>query len=326
MRTLPWLILPLPGAATAISGSRRRANEYEIKAFELREHASELERPLISADYYQFVTGELDKAAETYRDTVANHGVKENRSALSAVYSKLGEYGKAIDLIQQNLRVSPDVVSQADLAQFLLAEQRLDEAKQVLQRADNQDYDSVVETLYALAFLEADSHAMAQEQRWFAGKPAHEYDGLSLESDTEAYGGHLRKARELTKRATDSAIRIDSKENAALSQETAALREAAFGNANAANYAAAAGLKLDPANRSIEADAALAFAMAGNTGRAKFLGKDLNERFPLDTHIQALGCRHFKRKWTLTRRTQLVLSAICPRWGNGARGCASSRV
>lgn len=230
----------------------------------------------------------MDKAAETYRDTLTNHGVKGSRSALSAVYSKLGEYEKAIDLIQQDLRVSPDVVSQADLAQFLLAEQRFDEAKQTLQRADNQDYDSVVITLYALAFVEGDFHAMAEEQRWFAGKPAHEYYGLSLESDTEAYRGHLRKARELTERAIDSAIRIDSKESGALSEETAALREAAFGNAKAATDAAAAGLKLDPANRSIEAEAGLAYAMAGNIARAQSLAKDLNERFPLDTLIQTL--------------------------------------
>jgi eukaryotic-like serine/threonine-protein kinase len=269
-------------------GQPETAIEYEIKAFQRREHASELERLLISADYYQFVTGELDKAAETYRDSFANSGVSGNRSALAAVYSKLGEYEKAVALTQQSLRASPDIVSQADLAQFLLAEQRFDEAKQTLHRADDQDYDNVVISLYALAFIEGDSHAMAQEQTWFARKPAHEYYGLSLASDTEAYGGHLRKARELTTRAADSAIRIDSKENAALAEEAAALREAAFGNAKASNDAAAAGLKLDPANRSIEAEAALAFAMAGNIERAEFLGRDLNERFPLDTLIQTL--------------------------------------
>ena len=44
-------------------------------------------------------------------------------------------------------------------------------------------------------------------------KPEYENVGLSLASDTEAYAGHLGKARELTKRAVDSAIRADSKEN-----------------------------------------------------------------------------------------------------------------
>ena len=39
--------------------------------------------------------------------------------------------------------------------------------------------------------------------------------GLALASDTEAYTGHLGKARELTKRAVDSAVRADNKENGA---------------------------------------------------------------------------------------------------------------
>ena len=58
--------------------------------------------------------------------------------------------------------------------------------------------------LYALAFLGADSAAMSEQQQWYAGKPEYENFGLALASDTEAYGGHLGKARELTKRAVDS--------------------------------------------------------------------------------------------------------------------------
>jgi serine/threonine protein kinase len=60
-------------------------------------------------------------------------------------------------------------------------------------------------------FPQSSYHSMAEQQRWFAGKPE-ENSGLALASDTEAYGGHLGKARELTKQAVDSAIRADSKE------------------------------------------------------------------------------------------------------------------
>ena len=84
---------------------------------------------------------------------------------------------------------------------------------------------------------------MAEQQQWFADKPEYENFGLSLASDTEAYAGHLSKARELTRRAMESAIRADSKETGATWQENAALREAAFGNAADAKQAAAAGLK-----------------------------------------------------------------------------------
>ena len=85
---------------------------------------------------------------------------------------------------------------------------------------------------------------MAEQQHWFAGNPDYENLALALASDTEAYRGHVGKARELTKRAVDSAVRADSKENGAIWQATAALWEAAYGNPAEARLAAAEALKL----------------------------------------------------------------------------------
>src|SRR5207245_3331719 len=110
-------------------------------------------------------------------------------------------------------------------------------------------------------------------------------DGPSRAPDTEAYAGHLGKARELTKRSLDSAIRADSKETGAIWHENAALREAAFGNATEAKQAAAEGLKLVPASQGVEVEAALALAMAGDTARAESLAQDLGKRFPLHTQM-----------------------------------------
>jgi eukaryotic-like serine/threonine-protein kinase len=50
------------------SGEVGRASEYYTKAFQLREHASEREKLTITAAYYSSVTGELDKAAQTYQE------------------------------------------------------------------------------------------------------------------------------------------------------------------------------------------------------------------------------------------------------------------
>jgi len=52
------------------SDERRRASGYFTKAFELREHASERERLTITALYYERVTGDLEKAAQTYQEWV----------------------------------------------------------------------------------------------------------------------------------------------------------------------------------------------------------------------------------------------------------------
>ncbi|MGA2647455.1 MAG: hypothetical protein ABSF15_22350 [Candidatus Sulfotelmatobacter sp.] len=82
---------------------------------------------------------------------------------------------------------------------------------------------------------------MAEQQQWFAGKPEYENFGLSLASDTEAYVGHLREARELTKRAVDSAIRAHSKETGAIWQANAAVLQASYGNSIEAEQSAAEG-------------------------------------------------------------------------------------
>jgi tetratricopeptide (TPR) repeat protein len=119
------------------------------------------------------------------------------------------------------------------------------------------------------------------------GKPE-ENVGLALASDTEAYAGHMGKARELTKRSVDSAIRADSKENGAIWQANAGVQQAAYGNPAEARQSAAEALKLASESQGVEVEAALAFAMAGDTARAESLAQDLNKRFPLDTQIQSL--------------------------------------
>jgi hypothetical protein len=156
--------------------------------------------------------------------------------------------------------------------------------------------------LYALAFLGADSAAMADQQQWFASKPEYEFVGLALASDTEAYVGHLGKARELTKRILDSAVRADSREDGAIWEENAALQQAAYGNAAEAQQTAAKALKLAPASRGVASEAALAFAMSGDTARAQSLAQDLGKRFPLDTQMQSLWLPAIQAQLALERK------------------------
>jgi hypothetical protein len=142
---------------------------------------------------------------------------------------------------------------------------------------------------------------MAEQEKWFTGKPE-ENSGLSLESDTEAYAGHLEKSRELTKRAADLAIRSDSKENGALWLENLALREAGVGNVVQAKQSAAEGLKLDPASEGAAAEAALAFAMAGDATRSESLAQNLRKTYTLDTQAQYLWLPAIDGQLALNRK------------------------
>jgi serine/threonine protein kinase/tetratricopeptide (TPR) repeat protein len=289
-------------------GEVGRASEYFTKAFELREHASEREKLGIAASYYRSVTGELDKAAQTYQEEIESY--PQDYAAytnLGTDYSTQGQYEKAAEVTRQALRLAPDRVASYDnLANYALALQRFDETREIIHEAQARKMDDYLlhNALYALAFVGSDSVAMAEQQQWFVGKPDYENFGLVLASDTEACAGHLGNARELTKRSIDSAIRADSKENGAIWQANAALQQAAYGNPAEARQSAAEALKLAPASQGVQVEAALAFAMAGDTVRAEYLAQDLEKRFLLDTQMQSL--------WLPAIQAQLALDKKNP--------------
>jgi tetratricopeptide (TPR) repeat protein len=266
-------------------GELGRGSNYFTKAFHLREHASEREKLAIDADYYQYVTGELDKAGETYQELIENYPRDfRTYNNLGVVLAALGQYEKAEEITRQGLRLEPGrVLYYGNLANYALALQHFDEARQMIRELQGRktDDDIVRNALYALAFLGSDSAAMAEQQQWFAGKPQENF-GLALASDTEAYRGHLGSARELTKRAVDSAVRADSREAGAIWQENAAITQAAYGHPAEARQLATEGLQLVPTSQGVEVEAALAFAMAGDEARAESFAQSLGKNYSLD--------------------------------------------
>jgi tetratricopeptide (TPR) repeat protein len=259
----------------------------------------------ISAHYYLHVTGELDKAAQTYQEAIESYPRDVPAYGnLGIVFAQQGQYEKAVEVTRQALRLAPDRLAlYADLANYTLALQRFEEGRQLIHQAQARKLDDfeLHNALYALAFLGSDSAAMAEQQQWFAGKPEENF-GLALASDTEAYGGHLAKASTLTRRAVDSALRADSKETAAIWQTNAGVQQAAYGNPTEARQSAAEALKLVPTSQGVEVEAALAFALAGDTARAESLAQDLNKRFPLDTQMQSLWLPAIKAQLALNRK------------------------
>ncbi len=60
-------------------------------------------------------------------------------------------------------------------------------------------------------------------------------------------------------------------------------------------------MKIAPTSQGAESEAALAFALAGDTARAESLAQELAKRFPLDTQMQSL--------WLPAIRAQLAMDA-----------------
>jgi DNA-binding winged helix-turn-helix (wHTH) protein/tetratricopeptide (TPR) repeat protein len=286
-----------------ILGEVGKASEYFTKAFELGKQVSEREKLTIAAAYYQSVTGELDKATQTYKEQIASYP-RDYRAHLdlSIVYGQQGQYEDAIAEVHEAARLAPDdVATYGVLSYDLLASQRVKEAEQVGRQAQGRRLDDFVlrQILYTLAFLKNDSAGMEEQAAWFTGKAAVENSGLSLESDTAAYSGHLGRAQELTAQAVDSAMRNGHKESAAIWEANGGIRAAAMGNVAETHRMADAALKLLPTGQAVKIETAMAFALAGDTGRASSLAQDLNRRFPLDTQVQSM--------WLPTIEGQLAL-------------------
>lgn len=288
-------------------GEVERGSQYFTKAFQLREHASERERLGIAANYYSNVTGELDKAVEINEQWIATYPRDPDAyNSLGIVYGTQGRYDQAVEVTKKGLELAPErMYLYGDLGNYYIALQRFDDVHQIIREAQGRKLDGpgFHWGLYALAFIEGDSAAMAAQQQWFATKAAYESFGLSLASDTEGYFGHLAKARELTKRAVDSAIQSDAKESAAVYLASAAVRDAAYGDYIEARQSAAAALKLAPASAGVADQAALAFAMAGDTGKAESLSQDLAQRFPLDAQMQSLWLPAIHLQLTIERKS-----------------------
>ncbi len=280
------------GIAYASLGQPTRANAYLTKAFELREHASKREELQIASIYYSLVTGEAEKAIQTYEFWAQSY--PRDASAyinLGFVYSNLGQYEKAMEATREALRLNPNsVTTYENLAGFYLALNRFPEARDVTAQALARKLDDypLHTNLYGLAFVQGDSAGMSQQAAWFVGKAESENVILALESATEAYSGRLDKARELTQRAVTSAESAQNKESAAFWSAEAAVREALFGDYGAVRERAGAALSLAPGSREAESEAALALALAGDMARAQALTDDLNKRFPLNTVIQSV--------------------------------------
>jgi len=280
-----------------------RANQYFTQAFRLREHASEREGLMITAHYYTNVTGELDRGAQTFQQLIEIYPREAAAYvSLAILYASRGQYEKAAEIDKHALILAPTRVDvPANLAHYALALQHFEEAQQIVSDslAQNKDDFYFHNVLYALAFLRSDPDDMSKQQQWYTDKPQFENMGLALAADTEAYNGHLQKARELTQRAVATAIRADNKESGATWLAIAAQREAAYGNANEARRLAAAALTLAPASAEVAAEAALAFALAGETTTAASMTQYLEKRLPLDTQMQSL--------WLPAIETQIAL-------------------
>jgi len=277
------------GRAYEDYGQDEEAVRNYSEAFRLRDRLSEREKYFITTLYYETVPGDLAKAKEageswaaTYpRDTYA-------REKLATVYGDLGDENFYTQS-REALRLDPDSevnVFNAVLGAITMG--RLNEAEGILETSKSKgEYGQGIHSaLYLLAFQRREFAQMERQLAWAIGKPGAEEILFAPHSNTQAYFGKIRNARDLSKRATESAIRDKATEMAALYQVVAALREIEVGNVALAGAYVHRALSLDP-TRDVKIQAALALARSGNPTGARKLLQEVESKNPANTLVNS---------------------------------------
>jgi len=265
-------------------GEKELAAENTRKAYELRANVSERERFYIESHYYDFVTGDQEKARQVYETWAQMYPRDEIPTInLGVICQNLGQYEKALAEFKQSLRLNPnDVLGYANLVSILVNLNQLDEARATTVEALAKKIDSrdLRAAMYQLAFLQNDVAAMGQQVSWAAKHT----DGLIpyYHAHTAAYYGQLSKARGLSRQAIAMAELAGSKDASAGSEGAEALREALFGNGDEAKRIASSTLTHSSA-RDVQFAAGLSLALIGDKKSAVKVTDAMKSRYPEDT-------------------------------------------
>jgi tRNA A-37 threonylcarbamoyl transferase component Bud32/tetratricopeptide (TPR) repeat protein len=280
------------GAVYGNSGENELARQFKTRAFELRERASEPERYYITAHYYNEVTGEIDKARDTYelwRRTYPRESIPATN--LANIYNVLGQYEEALAAAQEAVRLDPtSPFSLSNLFGAYMGLNRIEEAKAVVEQMRQQVGDEayVPVMLYQIAFLEGDTEAMEQHLAAVKGTPT-EVFATFARAQAAAFHGKIQQYRELSRRSVALAQRYNLSELAANGMAGEALTEALLGNTGRARQLARAAAQAVAAGQNARITLALADALTGELARAEAAADELERSSPADTLLNLVA-------------------------------------
>jgi eukaryotic-like serine/threonine-protein kinase len=269
---------------STVPGNDVLSIEYLKKAFELRSRASEREKLYLASRYYQSVTHELDKAAESYELSKSTYP-RDARpyGNLAGIYIGIGQYEKAAENASEAIRLRPDhIFIYQVLAGAYVGLNRWAEAKAICDKAiaENLDGPDLRWLMYRIAFIENDTPAMQRQLEWAKGKD-NEARSLFFQAVVAAYSGKVQQSRELFRRAIESlpehgvAVLLLTIQQAQIEAQLGYL-------SRARDQAVATAGTLPRPEKDI---AIVTLALVGEADRAQALLNELEKRFPQDTNL-----------------------------------------
>jgi eukaryotic-like serine/threonine-protein kinase len=259
------------------------------KAYVLRDRVSEREKFYIASHYDDMVTGDLEAArrdCELWAQLYPRDGIP--LANLNVIYVYMGDYDKVFSLTKKAVDLSGIAGPSVNLVSAYVFLNRFDDAKAMALAAQTQHVDDPIFhlNLYTVDFIQRDFAAMKREASELISNPTWADSVLNDEADSTAYTGQFSKAREFTRRATDTALKAGKKQSAGFYEADAALRDALVGQEQIAKQEAKAALALSN-SKDVESAAAIALGLAGDSASATRLANDLGQRFPQDTVVQS---------------------------------------
>jgi eukaryotic-like serine/threonine-protein kinase len=290
------------GIALTTTGQPSAATEASRKAYEFRDRTSGHEKFFISAAYNKEVTGDLEKAEQACDLWIAEYP-RAKKMPLTylagAILPVMGKYEKAFQVANEALHTKPE--NSISYAIYIFNAVAVDQPKKG-KAAYQESVERKIENpaisigMYQLYSFENDTEGMSRLVEKSAADEASNATLLSMDADTAAYGGHLKKARELSRRAVEIA-KPHMAESAATYSNVAALREAVFGNAQEARKLIVAAVP-DSA-RDVRSAVAMVLAFTGDAARSAKMADALEKDFPEDSLV--------KRNFLPTIRAKLAL-------------------
>jgi serine/threonine protein kinase/tetratricopeptide (TPR) repeat protein len=263
--------------------------EYLTKAYALRNRVSDAEKFYLTVTFDIRTTGDLEDAQQQCEAWAQAYPREARALGLPAAFMEpvFAKYQRSIDDGRRSVELDPDLsFSYYNLAGSYVLLGRFDDAESVLRLAAERKLDrSDSSEQYEIDFLKGDEAGMKREVALAESRPKLDSGFPVHEAFAVAYSGHLQQARELSQRGLDIAQQSGQRERAAGFEAAAAVREALFGNDDAAKRSAEAALA-DSKDREVEYGAAFALALAREFAWTQSLADDLEKRFPKDTCVK----------------------------------------
>jgi tetratricopeptide (TPR) repeat protein len=271
-------------------GESALARQSLLKAYQLRNRASDRERFYIETLYDRDFTGNLERERRTLETWAESYPREASPHTLLAglALGSTGQHELAIAETDKALALDPDQIpAYANRAFNQLRLNRLDDALLTVRRAADRKLESgrLLLIPYFVAFLKGTDDELARSAAVARKSPAEEDMISHLEALAMARSGQLRDARRASDAAVEIAERAGRRERAGLFEAGRAVWESFYGNAPAARQGAARALELGR-GREVDYAAAFALALSGDVPQSRALAADLAREFPEATFTQ----------------------------------------